>query len=73
MADRANVLSQYRLQWPAVNDVLLATAMRWMMALVILFGLAWLFWGVVRDRSETGTARKLWSALRPHRSAIKEE
>jgi hypothetical protein len=73
MADRAYILRQYRLQWPAMNDVLLATAMRWMMALVILFGLVWLLKSVFRDRTETGAARKLWAALRPGGPAIKED
>jgi hypothetical protein len=68
MADRANILSQYRIQWPAVNIVLLAIAMRWMAALLILAGLCWLFWSMIRDRVDAGTARKLWSALRPRRS-----
>ena len=68
MADRATILSQYRFQWPAVNILLLAVAMRWMMALVILAGLAWLLWSGIRDRLDLGSARKLWSALRPRRS-----
>jgi len=68
MADRANILSQYRFQRPALNVVLLAVAMRWMMALLILFGLAWLAWGVLGNRMDLGSARKLWAALRPRRS-----
>ena len=68
MIERATVLSEYRFQWPGVNLVLLALAMRWMMALVILAGLTWLLWSGVRDRLEQGAARKLWLALRPRRS-----
>jgi hypothetical protein len=68
MTERANVLRQYRWQWPAVNVALLAMAMRWMMVLVILAGLIWLLLGPLRDRIDRGTARKLWSALRPRRS-----
>jgi hypothetical protein len=68
MVDRANILSQYRFQWPAVNILLLAMAMRWMMALVILAGLVWLIWSVFQDRKDPGAARKLLSALRPRRS-----
>lgn len=68
MADRASVLSQYRFEWPAVNIILLAGAMRWMMALVILAGLIWLLWGPLQERMDRGAARKLWSALRPRRS-----
>ena len=68
MADRAAVLRQYRFEWPGVNIVLLAAAMRWMMALVILAGLAWLLWGPLQERLDRGAARKLWTALRPRRS-----
>jgi hypothetical protein len=68
MTERANVLRQYRFQWPAVNIVVLAIAMRWMMALVILAGLIWLLLGPLRDRIDLATARKVWSALRPRRS-----
>jgi hypothetical protein len=68
MADRAAVLSQYRFQWPALNVGLLAVAMRWAAALVILAGLIWLLWGPLQERMDRGTARKLWTALRPRRS-----
>src|SRR6202158_2862572 len=68
MTERAHVLRQYRWQWPALNVALLAMAMRWMMVLVILAGLIWLLLGPLRDRIDRGTARKLWSALRPRRS-----
>jgi hypothetical protein len=51
-----------------VNIVLLAIAMRWMILIVILAGLIWLLLGPLRDRIDRGTARKLWSALRPRRS-----
>jgi hypothetical protein len=68
MTERANVLRQYRFQWPAVNIPLLAFAMRWMMLLVIAAGLIWLLMGPLRDRIDRTTPRKLWSALRPRRS-----
>jgi hypothetical protein len=68
MTERANILRQYRFQWPAMNIVLLAIATRWLMLLVILAGLIWLSWGVLHDRMDRGAARKLWSALRPRRS-----
>jgi HupE / UreJ protein len=68
MADRASVLSQYRFTWPAVNIGLLAMAMRWAMALVILAGLIWLLWGPLQERMDRGAARKLWTAFRPRRS-----
>lgn len=68
MTERADVLRQYRFQWPAVNIVLLAMAMRWLMLLVILAGLIWLSRAALQDRMERGAARKLWAALRPRRS-----
>jgi hypothetical protein len=68
MTDRANVLRQYRFEWPAVNYVLLAIAMRWMMVFVILGGALWLLLGPLRDRIDRATARKVWAALRPRRS-----
>jgi hypothetical protein len=68
MTERANILSQYRFQWPALNVGLLAIGLRWLMVLVILAGLLWLLLGPLRDRIDRGTARKVWSALRPRRS-----
>ena len=68
MADRANILSQYRIQWPGMNIALLALAMRWTAALLILAGLGWLFWSTLRDRMSAGAARKLLAELRPRRS-----
>jgi hypothetical protein len=68
MTDRANVLRQYRFQWPAINIVLLAMSMRWLMLLVILAGLIWLLSGLLRDRLGRGAAGKVWSAVRPRRS-----
>ena len=68
MTERASVLSQYRFQWPAVTDALLAIATRWLMLIVILAGLIWLLFGVLHDRMDRGTANKIWSALRPRRS-----
>jgi hypothetical protein len=68
MTDRANVLRQYRFQWPAINFVLLAMSMRWLMLLVILAGLTWLLSGLLRDRLGRGAAGKVWAAVRPRRS-----
>ena len=68
MIDRGTVLSQYRFEWPAVNLVLLAVAMRALMVLVILGGLAWLLWSGMQDRFDLASARKVWTALRPRRS-----
>ena len=42
MMDRGERLAQYRFQWPEINAALLATALRWLMVVVILIALAWL-------------------------------
>ncbi|MGH9681974.1 MAG: HupE/UreJ family protein [Candidatus Acidiferrales bacterium] len=68
MVDRANILSQYRFEWPTVNLMLFATAMRWMMVLVILGGLVWLFRSVLKDRVDFATPRRLWMAMRARRT-----
>jgi hypothetical protein len=61
MIDRASVLRQYRFQWPVLTAAWMASAARWMMVIVILAGLFWLWFGVLRnrlDRSRQGkTAR----------------
>jgi hypothetical protein len=46
MVERGSALGQY--QWPALDAALLATAMRWMLVLVVIGGMAWLA-GVVRQ------------------------
>ena len=52
MVDRAERLSQYDFQWPALNAPLLVSAMRWLMFMVILAGLVWVVFGVLRHRWE---------------------
>jgi len=42
MMDRGARLSGYRFQWPEINAALLATALHWLMVVVILIALAWL-------------------------------
>lgn len=59
MVDRYSVLRRFHIQleWPAFNDATLASAMRWMMVIVALAGLAWLYFGVLRNRGgEKATA-----------------
>ncbi len=51
MIERAGRLGQYRVQWPALTAALLATALRWLMVLVILAALVWFLSGVVRRRA----------------------
>lgn len=68
MIDRANVLRQYRFDWPPLPNAELASATRWLMLIVILAGLVWLLFGVLYERMDRATASKVWSALRPRRS-----
>ncbi len=49
-ADRANVLSQYRFQLPALSAALLAVVLHWFMVIVIVAGLIWLIFVFLRNR-----------------------
>ncbi len=42
MEDRWGILSQYRIEWPVLDAALLASVLRWLMALVFLAGVLWL-------------------------------
>ena len=62
MTERANVLRQYRFQWPTVSAAVLASSVRWMMLIVILSGLVWLVFGVLRrlvERNREGSAARV--------------
>ena len=52
MLERGERLSQFRFEWPVITVALLATAMRWMMIIVILAGLVWLVYTLARNRAE---------------------
>jgi hypothetical protein len=54
MTERWDRLRQFRFQWPALSAALLASAMRWMMVILILAGLAWLIYGRLRKRLRDG-------------------
>ena len=41
MIDRGDRLMQYHVQWPEWNAALMVSAMRWLMALIVLAGLIW--------------------------------
>jgi hypothetical protein len=58
MIDRWGRLRQYPFEWPALNAAPLAVAMRWLMLLVILGGLAWLLFGELRHRAERSAEGK---------------
>jgi hypothetical protein len=55
MTDRWSVLKQYPFRWPALNAAPLAVALRWLMVIVIVAGLLWLVFGVLRHRWERDT------------------
>ena len=57
--ERLGLLSQYPFQWSALNVALLASAFGWLMLMLILAGLVWLVFGMLRhpaERSPKGEA-----------------
>jgi HupE / UreJ protein len=52
MLDRGAVLGQYRFEWPALDAALLASALRWLILLVLLLATVWLM----------GQAFRYWAA-----------
>ena len=52
MIERWGVLSQFRFEWPPVDAALLASLLRWLMAIVFLAGIFWLISALLR-RTET--------------------
>lgn len=48
MIERGSQLSQYRFTWPEWNAAFLASATRWLMALVLVAGIVWFFRNVLR-------------------------
>jgi hypothetical protein len=47
MLERGDRLRQFRFVWPALDAALLASALRWLMLLVVLVGAAWLMHGLL--------------------------
>jgi hypothetical protein len=58
MIERWGRLRQYPFEWPALNAAPLAIAMRWLMLVIILGGLAWLVFGELRHRAERSAEGK---------------
>jgi hypothetical protein len=58
MTERWDALSQFPLQWPALNAALLASALWWAMLIALLAGLVWLVSVVLRQRAERATEGK---------------
>ena len=53
MTDRAAILRQFRFEWPTLDVIFLASAMRWMMLAVVAAGLYWLVFHVLKAQRET--------------------
>jgi hypothetical protein len=54
LGERADVLRRFRFEWPVVDAAFLASAMRWMMLLVVAAGLYWLVFGVLGAGKRSG-------------------
>ena len=52
MTERGGELMQFQFQWPVLNLSLLASAMRWMMLLLIIGGLIWLMFAIIGRTAE---------------------
>ncbi len=50
MTDRWEKLRQFPLQWPVWNAAMVAGLMRWLMALLIMAGLIWMIYSLLRQR-----------------------
>jgi hypothetical protein len=42
MIDRADKLRQFQFEWPALTAAFMLTVVRWLIAVVVIFGLGWL-------------------------------
>jgi hypothetical protein len=52
MIDRADQLRQFRFEWPVIDTAMLVTALRVLMVILLLAGLAWAARAVLRDYAE---------------------
>jgi hypothetical protein len=50
MTERAAILRQFRFEWPTLDALFLASAMRWMMLAVVAAGLYWLVFSVFKPQ-----------------------
>jgi hypothetical protein len=53
MIERADRLRQFKFHWRALDAALLASAMVWLMFLLITAGLAWVMFRLFRERTKT--------------------
>jgi hypothetical protein len=66
--DRADILRRFRFEWPALDLLFWASAMRWAMMLVVAAGLYWLIFGVL-DRKEREASAERSTASPARRSS----
>jgi hypothetical protein len=52
MTDRAERLNQYHVQWPTITPSVIAGALRWLMAAVLLGGLCWMIRSMLRKKEK---------------------
>jgi hypothetical protein len=64
MGDRWSVLREYRVQWPTLDLMLLASAMRGLMLLAIIGGVAWVLSGVLERLERDGRTREVASGTK---------
>jgi hypothetical protein len=58
MVERWGVFWKFPIAWPVMTAAFLASAMRWMMVLVALAGIAWFFFGVLRRPAVSRTEQE---------------
>jgi HupE/UreJ protein len=58
MLDRSERLRQFQFRWPALNAALLASAMRWLMLILIVTAAAWFASEALRHRAERSAESK---------------
>src|SRR5467141_725683 len=62
MLDRGRVLGQFQFEWPALTAALLASALRWVMVLLILGGFFWVLQCAIQRWAERATGVG-WKAI----------
>jgi HupE / UreJ protein len=56
MTERAAILRQFRFEWPVLDALFWASAMRWLMLAVVAAGLYWLVFHVLKTHRATGAS-----------------
>ena len=59
MVDRGEVLTRFHFQWPVIDAAFLASALRWLMALVAIAGVMWLITVLGRLRAARNSEGKV--------------